>query len=382
MMYMDNDPSPLEELLGTSIAEFDIPDRIYANAIARYERLANFLADADPAIAGRIYIQGSIRLGTVTAPVDPAADYDVDLVYRSDLDKAQITKKELKERAGNALGRFLLTGPDGDPQLSEGKRCWTFDYSNEPFHMDILPAIPNADALPDGILLSDRQMFEWQSSNPIGFAEWFHRRMEPELGILREAVAKRMDIEQAPPSELKTTLQRSVQALKRHRDLYFSTDPDDRPASIIITTLAARAYSGQGSIYEVLTDITSKMANLVESRDGVLWVPNPVQPDENFADRWRDHPRRARRFFEWIQAAQFDFGSLGADSGLDRIIEKIGAALGEEPTGRAAKRLGKGMSEKRDSGRLKVGATGLLGATGIAVPRHTFHGDAPGWQRS
>lgn len=376
MMYMDDDPSPLEELLGTSIAEFDIPDDVYARVVARYQDLANFLAEADPAITGRVYTQGSIRLGIVTAPVDPTADYDLDLVYRSDLDKDEITKKELKDRAGHALARYLATGPDGEPRRSEGKRCWTLEYPQEPFHMDILPAIPNTEARPDGILLTDRELHEWQPSNPIGFAEWFHQRMRVELGMLREALAKRMDVEQAPPSELKTTLQRSTQALKRHRDLYFSTNPEDRPASIIITTLAAMAYSGHGSIYEVLIDITAKMPELVEPRDGVLWVPNPVQPDENFADRWRARPSRAERFFEWIEAAHADFSDLGADRGIERIIEKLGRSLGEAPVVRAAERFGARMAEKRDSGRLKVAGTGLLGATGVPLRPHTFHGDA------
>lgn len=382
MMYMDDDPSPLEELLGTSIAEFDIPDGVYARVVARYHDLADFLAEAEPAITGRVYTQGSIRLGTVTAPIDPSADYDLDLVYRSDLDKDEVTKKELKERAGHALARYLATSPDGEPRRSEGKRCWTLDYPQEPFHMDILPAIPHTDARPDGILLSDREMHEWQPSNPIGFAEWFHRRMRVELGMLREALAKRMDVEQAPPSELKTTLQRSTQALKRHRDLYFSASPEDRPASIIITTLAAMSYSGHGSIYEVLTDITAKMPELVESRDGVRWVPNPVQPDENFADRWRERPSRAERFFEWIEAAYADFSDLGADRGIERIIEKLSVSLGEAPAGRAAERFGTRMSEKRDSGRLKVAGTGLLGVTGVPLRPHTFHGDATGQQHS
>lgn len=376
MMYMDEEPSPLEELLGTSIAEFDIPDDVYARVIARYNDLADYLASAEPGISGRVYTQGSIRLGTVTAPVDPAADYDLDLVYCSDLDKDEVTKEELKARAGLALTGYLATGPDGDPRRSEGKRCWTLDYPYEPFHMDVLPAIPNTDAPPHGILLTDRELHRWQPSNPIGFAEWFHRQMSVEMGMLREALAKRMDVEQAPPSELKTGLQRTTQALKRHRDLYFSASPEDGPASIIITTLAAMAYSGQGSIYEVLIDITAKMPGLVESREGVFWVPNPVQPDENFADRWRDRPRRAQRFFEWIEAAHADFRDLGADRGVERIIEKLGASLGEGPAGRAAERYGSRMAEKRDSGRLKVAGTGLLGATGVPVRPHTFHGDA------
>lgn len=117
------------------------------------------------------------------------------------------------------------------------------------------------------------------------------------------AIGKRMDVADVPAWTVKTTLQRTVQALKRHRDLFFADRPKDRPASIIITTLAGMAYSTGGSIYEVLTDVTAKMPGLVERRDGVYWVENPVHPEESFADRWRRHPGRDRRFFEWMEQA-------------------------------------------------------------------------------
>jgi hypothetical protein len=375
-MYMDNS-SPLEELLGTSIAEFDIPDAVYLRAIARYQGLADWLSASDRRdVTGSIYTQGSIRLGTVVAPIDPSDDYDLDLVYRRDVEKEAITKEELKETAGLAIAGYLETGPEGEPRLSEGKRCWTLEYPHEPFHMDILPSIPNRHASPNGILLTDRELRAWQPSNPVDFAEWFSLRMQAETKILREALAKRMDVEQAPPSELKTTLQRTVQALKRHRDLYFSGSSEEGPASIIITTLAGLAYSGAGSLYEVLTDVTARMPHLVERRGGVYWVPNPVQPDENFADRWAGEPGRAENFFRWIESASTDFRGLGEDSGLDQIIEKMATSFGDSAR-RAAKRYGSHLREKREAGALAVGATGVLGQSGVPIRRHTFHGDAP-----
>lgn len=107
----------------------------------------------------------------------------------------------------------------------------------------------------------------WQeNSDPIAFADWFHDRMRAELIQLEEAVvAKRMEIEQAPPSARKTMLQRAVQALKRHRDMHFQGATEDAPASIIITTLAARAYSPGGSLHEVLGDISARMPDLASA---------------------------------------------------------------------------------------------------------------------
>jgi hypothetical protein len=202
--------------------------------------------------------------------------------------------------------------------------------------------------------------------------------MKQEFVRLREVTAKRMDVADVPEWTVKTTLQRTVQALKRHRDLHFVESPEDRPASIIITTLAARAYTGGGPLYEVLVGVTTKMPGLVEQRSGVYWVANPVQPEENFADRWRDHPERARHFFEWMERVQLDFADLGQELGVDRVLDKIARTWGEGPAKRAGEVAGSALSRARDAGLLGMEAsTGMLGPVmQRPVPRHTFHADA------
>jgi hypothetical protein len=313
-------------------------------------------------------------------PVTDGAEYDVDLVCRRDIAKESTTQKELKADVGNGVAAYVAARPEGEPRLSEGKRCWTLDYPAEPFHMDALPAIPDEEAAPNGILLTDRELFRWQESNPVDYSAWFYAQMEREYEQTRAVLAKQMDVEDVPDWYVKTTLQRTVQALKRHRDLYFADEPENRPVSIVITTLAARAYPGNGSLYEVLLDVTKKMPTLVENRSGVWWVPNPVQPLENFADRWRSKPRSAERFFTWMAQAQADFASLCEERGVDRVLTKVAKSLGEGPARRTAAKYGVQLRAARDSGRLGMAArTGTLGAatTTRAVPRHTFHGDAP-----
>jgi hypothetical protein len=129
-------------------------------------------------------------------------------------------------------------------------------------------------------------------------------------------------------------------------------------------------------VYEVLIDVTAKMPTLVEHHDGVFWVANPVQPDENFADRWRTHPHRATRFFEWIEQARFDFGGYGSDLGVDRVLEKVARTLGDDPAKHAGQALGSAFSTARDAGLLGMSSgTGLLGPpVRRPVPQHTFHG--------
>jgi hypothetical protein len=84
-------------------------------------------------------------------------------------------------------------------------------------------------------------MHWWLPSDPIRYADWFRDRMKTELLRKQAALAEKRQssIELVPESDVKTTLQRAVQALKRHRDLFFKEDPKAGPPSILITTLAA-----------------------------------------------------------------------------------------------------------------------------------------------
>ena len=56
----------------------------------------------------------------------------------------------------------------------------------------------------------------------------------------------------------KTPLQRAVQILKRHRDIMFAGD-EDKPVSIIITTLAAKAYQGDVSDFDVAKEMITSV---------------------------------------------------------------------------------------------------------------------------
>jgi hypothetical protein len=178
---------------------------------------------------------------------------------------------------------------------------------------------------------------------------------------------------------VKTTLQRTVQALKRHRDIYFADKPEDRPASIIITTLAARAYPGAGSLYEVLLHVTRTMPSLVEQCDGVWWVENPVQPDENFAHRWRRKPGSDKTL---LRVDRPGAGGLRGYRSRARPRPRRDEPREELRPGTGAPRRGQvrvELADARDRGSLGMAAKrGTLGvAVTRAVPKHTFHGDAP-----
>lgn len=214
--------------------------------------------------------------------------------------------------------------------LDEGRRCWTVTYTNE-FHMDILPAIPDYEKLNDSILITDKKLRNWQHSNPKGYARWFVERMRHIFEKRRIAMAEtvKANVEDIPDYKVRTPLQRSVQLLKRHRDIYFEGN-DHRPISIIITTLAGHAYHNEADLFDTLINIISGMADVHKLKDsaGKFYIPNPTNADENFADKWNEHERLPRAFLSWLRQLKADLEEAIEHVEPHEIEKRLGPVFG------------------------------------------------------
>lgn len=371
----------LDDFLDRTIESLDITSTEYQAAVRRYKELSDFLCGywGGSRVDGSIYPQGSMSLGTVTRIIHRNDEYDLDAVCRREYADGSISQEALKEDVGHGLEQFCKTGPTDKPELDdEGRRCWTLLYPGQHFHLDVLPALPDPEMGPNGIRITDTTRTRWLQSNPKDYGQWFRGVMAEEFAERMVVLSKRMNVDAVAPETVKTTLQRSVQALKRHRDIHYADRLDRRPPSILITTLAARAYRGGGSLYEVLCDITTRMPEFVTFENGTPFVLNPVQPNENFAERWAGNVARVEDFFDWIQAASNSFAHLAADGGLDRIITKMADAFGPRPARSAATQAGLGISASQRAGSLGIAAgTGsLIVGSGRTSKPHNFRGDA------
>lgn len=329
-----------------------------------------------------VYPQGSFLLNTVVLPFG-ADEYDVDSVCLREIAKESTTQQRLKDEVGSVLEDYRRAHAhlaDGPLVLEPRSRCWTFGYrSSLRFHLDVLPAIPNSEAGQTAILITDRDLHEWQRSDPRGFARWFQSQAATEFEAKRALLAEAAHTEPAaiPSWEVKTTLQRVVQVLKLHRNEYFADDLDARPASIMITTLAALAYQGQQELYDAVLDAAAKMPGHIQEGPNGYSVPNPVEPREDFADRWRRHPEQASRFFAWLAALGEDLREAESSRGLDRVTARLSESFGSGPVEKAAARLGDSYKHAREQGALGfAGATGLLSTAGqTPVRKHDFYGE-------
>ncbi len=337
----------------------DIPQSLYEDAKERYTSVGKWLSNENSILFEHtpdIYPQGSFNLGTVVKPISNQDEYDIDLVCELNLSKRNITQKQLKQMVGDQLKRNSNYNRMLD---NEGRRCWTINYADGVnFHMDILPAIPDDDfrrKLLDlkvreelskhGICITDNENEDysivsnnWNCSNPKGYAEWFRSCMRERFEEQRSIIMKEQNIEQVPDYLIKTPLQRIVQILKRHRDIMFEHDQDDKPISIIITTLAGLSYRNESDMLEAYWNIINGMIDMFERSNGK--IKNPVNPEENFADKWIEHPQRAVKFKKWLLQVKSDVNTAFENTNIRDVINELMPSFGERAVKLAASEAG------------------------------------------
>ena len=157
----------------------------------------------------------------------------------------------------------------------------------------------------------------------------------------------------------------------------FENDYDDKPISIIITTLASHAYNNEADLFDALSSIIDGMPNYILEKGGNAWIPNPVDPMENFADKWQEKPEKELKFRRWLLQVREDLSSAFKEIGIHKVADRLKHAFGERAVNDAMKRMGDDFRTKRETGLLSMAAgTGVLGNLGTTSLRdHTFYGE-------
>lgn len=363
---MNTDNEYASRVLQAVVDSIDIPDSYYERAVERYESLGKWMHRDESGIARHdpnVYAQGSFQYGTVIRPLLRSEEYDLDLVCQLDLRTNDLSQADLKKLVGSEVKAYAKANQIKHP-VEEKRRCWRLDYADDvKFHMDILPAVPDPafqlhlrlimevreDLASGGVAITDTDhpgymevQEDWPKSNPKGYAKWFEAKMKPVAKLLFEKRAEKTfyaSIEDVPTYKWKTPLQRAIQILKRHRDVMFRDDPDGKPISMIITTLAALCYEGEADLGKAITNIVAKMPHWVGARPPR--IPNPVQPEEDFADRWGEDTRLQENFWCWHSQLEADLSELTCPLDKDALSKvlsvRFGVTLGMEPLNALAK---------------------------------------------
>ena len=290
-------------------AEIEISETQAEKAKESYEAVGNYLNNNIKQYYVRIFPQGSFMLGTVIKPISDKDEYDIDLV--ATIDNKFTSAKDLK----NIVGDVLKTSDRYSEKVEEVKRCWTIQYSESAnYHMDILPTMKSDTYFQNKKLImthkeDENSDYKFRQTNPEAYYDWFVKRMEEEKKKLTEeyAIRNKIEIVEVPEYKIKTTLQIAIEILKRYRDIKFKDTPDIKPISIILTTLMARIYTGKENVYELIEKFSKEYVLYLErDENGNVLIQNPVNKNENFADKWPSNPERKEAFFKFMDDLKYD----------------------------------------------------------------------------
>lgn len=351
----------------------DISKAMYDDAEKKYKAIAKWLAgssnyflqDAD------IYSQGSIKLGTVVRPYK-YDEFDIDLV----VNLPYCSKDMDSEYVHKIIGDRLKEHDTYKNMIEPLKRGWRINYAGD-FHLDITPAIDNFITYAENPeyantaeLVPDKKLKNWKDSNPRGYAFWFDESDKIVLNFLltelneRKMFAKDATIEELPAyNKFKGALKKSVQILKRDRDVYFNEKAKEfkeyMPISIIITTLAAKSYrylAEQKKTYinpiDLIIDIVTYMDCFINEVNGEKYLANPTNGKENFCEKWNTSKLYEKTFKLWQNQVIRKLIAFKEIKGLDQVKKNIQESYGEKYSKKVIDSLNKEVSNNRELGIL------------------------------
>lgn len=237
-----------KELMDKIAQALDITPDMFNKAMSVAKGLANYIENQGYTV--EVYKQGSFKLGTIIKPYkkDKDSDYDMDLVVQYVDKKEKQNHSAIKQRLGDALKKSQYK----DYLDKEGRRCWTLIYPktvtiDASFHIDLLPCLDEDASVKETISpikyrnsaiaitnIKDKEsnpiVYDWQSSNPKGYIQWFHELNTNKYNSVRAQDKKRVfetnrtlfeSLEKVGDEYTRTPLQKVIQILKRHRDVMY-----------------------------------------------------------------------------------------------------------------------------------------------------------------
>ena len=313
----------LDDLLNRLGESLQLDPTRRALAEQRYKSVADVI-ERDPFFKNAllsVYAQGSFRIRTTAKPYKKN-EFDLDFVVHLDF----LTGKNYHPlEVLNELERCLRSNDTYKGMIERKNRCIRIVYAND-FHLDIMVGCQETYFEQNRILVPDRKTEDWTPSNPIGYGDWFTARAQLKLEqrtlLFNAYKARNLEIRASedlpvePAYEFKIPLERAVQILKRHRDVYFYERDNLATSSIILSTLAAEAYQGELSVFATIDRIITYIEEKPRDWFGRIEpfkIPNPANLNENFSEKWyEDHKlfdafmgfvRDTRRIWESIKQA-------------------------------------------------------------------------------
>lgn len=330
-----------------AIEKLDLSPTMHQDATNKYKNICDYLGAHG--IEAEFYPQGSFSIGTVVRPFANGKEqnYDLDVVCQVINTLDQITPRELKHSIGNTLKESEVYRTR---LAREDQTCWTIEYSGVSdfnFTLDIVPSVGQdtqeiirlmlqgleGTLAEKAIAITKRvsnDLYNWFSSNPKGLTEWFNIKNRPfflfaanqqKEMFFKSAGNTYCTIEDVPDYVVKTNLQRSIQFLKRHRDVYFfrSHSEEKKPSSIVITVLMGQfsdRVDPSTSLLDLISDFTADTLQRRPITPGDPMLVNPALPGDNLLETW--DMENGNSFYSWLKSLQLDLQVMTKD-GVEAI---------------------------------------------------------------
>ena len=334
------------------IEGLDISPTMYKNATEKYKAVGTYLQDQG--LTCDIFPQGSFSLGTVVRPYRESkeVDYDLDFICCLSEQKERTTARYVKNIVKDTLCKSEIYKEK--IQDTEWDKCWTLKYAEVNgigFNIDIVPGVSESDEIVQSmvivaylkkmrnlrlqLLIKEIKIIYGLRDQPRAYKNWFESINRPFLEYDRQNKRRVLfeksrtvynSIEEIPEGLERSSLQRVIQILKHHRDVYYCRirKEDLKPTSAIITTICAEIAYGKDpslNVFELLQTIANdfeiyfrnqtlteeefsrqyETKNTIRKSNGKWYIMNPVNPKDNLADSWNDNPEKAELFFKWVR---------------------------------------------------------------------------------
>ena len=384
---------PLDLLFADIAIRIQLSQTAHDKAVQRYNAIVERLNDEDSPLAGLInlfYAQGSMAIRAAIASGVTHDGYDLDMVLQAVW--YGLTPQEVLDLLFKALNG--KPGSRYHGKVRRRTRCVTIEYAG--MHIDVTPAERRP-----GTQERESNIFHHKHphnggerivANPFGFAEWF-KQATPDAGFAEQyaerarayeasLLVEAADADPVPPSEpvlRKSLAVVALQLLKRWRNVQYQDRGGRKPPSIMMSKLVADAAGQTVTLFEEVLHQAQEMLAFFErfhQAGQCVHVVNPVCHMDVLTDRWpatlsdqEVFVKDLRQFVERLEQLQ--------DCDLGEIRQIMVELFGEGPTADAVERFVERELRRGKRRHLRNGGRVALpgaAATGIATPKHKFHG--------
>jgi hypothetical protein len=373
MLLLDEKATQMDDLLDKMAAAVQLDQSRYARMKQHYEAVKNWI-EADEKFFKPykydVYPHGSVRILTTVKPFG-RDEFDLDIAIHL---KAELGS-HTPQRIYAELKRRLQEHDTYKAMLEPKNRCLRLNYAGD-FHMDILPGVQEHHWDENKLIVPDRDLGRWVSSNPRGYANWFlDTTNKVEMSLIEKALrAEKIPVDEY---EKKKPLQRAVQLIKRYRDIYFQKDDTYKTSSIVLTTIAGQFYAGQESIFDTVEHIVTTLQSKIAGISSRIKITNPVNEAEDFTDKWM--PQHYKAFQAFTLHLHQEWQKLKKNHGVITEGTIMKGLFGEQVFIKAQTDQANFIENLRKNKLLAVnkstGALSSLSSTAAIIKTNTFFGE-------